>query len=236
MGISPFSFWAIPPFLDEDQSFANRLAQRLRNQRVDNGAVPGFGTVQSIILMKRLLQQRKFSHVVLGYADYLMARDSGQLNWALPLAEMSSLDNISVPFGEVIDGTFVIRPSQPYFVTFPGRTVLSSVRAVEVGLAALGSIRRWSKRDEAERGVLLTWAKAVADHGAVPVLLLWEGDGALQRNGEALRQAGIKSVSCVHPLLKQSVGRVDPEGHPSAMVVDWWADCLVAGVPSLVGN
>jgi hypothetical protein len=144
--------------LNDEDTFASRLAARFPDLRIVNAAVPGFGALQSMMWMNRIIGSIKPSFVILGYADYYIARDTGGYSWASRMAGAYSTGNFSFPFARLVDGALHKNPPRPYFLELPGRDYFALVTVVEEIFGILKGMKSESEGVEISRHILKEWS------------------------------------------------------------------------------
>ena len=212
--------------LDDEDTFASRLATRFPKLRVVNAAVPGFGALQSMLWMNRIIGSIKPSFVILGYADYFIARDTGGYSWASRLANIYSTGNVSFPFARLVDGALRTSPPRPYFLELPGRNSLALVTVVEEIFGVLKGTRSEREEIDISRQILKEWVDSVREYGAIPIVFFWNKDRSEDLFADFLNKLGVTTLECSHPQQGSPESRIDIDGHPSAAVVDYWAECI----------
>jgi hypothetical protein len=210
---------------DED-TFASQLAAQIPNWRVVNGAVPGYGALQSFLRTRQLLSQMSARIVIMGYADYFPARDLGLLSWTVPVAERSITNNATLPHADVRDGKLVISQAGPLFMALPGRRYFALVRMAEELISSIPAMARRRRSREISLSIMRTWAQLAMNHAATPVVMLWNNAGQLNQLSEDLTQLGVRVVDCSHPSQGAPETVLDADGHPTAAVVRSWSTCL----------
>jgi hypothetical protein len=212
--------------LNDEDTLASRLALEVPTWRFINGAIPGYGALQSYLRTRQLLPQLHPQLVIMGYADYFTDRDLGLLAWTIPVADHSITKNVILPYAELRGEQLSINPASPFFPELPGRRHFATVRLIEALMSGIPAISRHRHSTEITVKIMQNWAEFSVSHGATPVVLLWNNSGQLNQLSASLSQIGIRVIDCSHPSQGDPETVVDDIGHPSAAVVRSWAVCL----------
>jgi hypothetical protein len=213
--------------VDDDQSLGGRLARIYPDRVVVNGAVPGYGTLQSILQLEQILQTRKTSLVILGVGDYLAQRDHAALTWIKIVSDLAPSGNIYLPLASVgPDGQLEIHPARELLIEIPGRRYSGLLRMIEMALAAPGAVSRARQADELTRA-LYEKLRHIADRKGFNVLLLdWRRQPVGEQWINFWRSLGLHYVRCSHPQTETPEGLIPGDTHPKAEIINYWADCL----------
>lgn len=214
--------------LDDDKAFASRLAREFPDHKVINAAVPGYGALQSYLWMKELWPSTQPKVVILGYSDYFLERDVASPGWARVSAEHSITNNYLSTYARLNAGRLEIVPPGNYFTELPGRHAFALVRLVEEVVASLPARSRVKQQVDITKEIFREWSSSVRSKGALPVVLFWNHDSSEELFGDHLRGIGVRVVHCA-PATPGDPSMVIPDdGHPSAIAVDSWAECMQA--------
>jgi hypothetical protein len=176
--------------------------------------------------MKRLFQTNHAGRVILGYADFMLARDIAELSWISLAAEVSSDRNFRLPIARVKNGELEISEATPIFPEMPGRYTFAIVRLLEEITVVPGTLLRRSQKHEIARAIFTAWSKALTAAGSRGYVLFWKNDGTFQLLAEFLRTKGIMPLNCVHPDFGNPTTIIPGDGHPSAVTTAYWAQCV----------
>ena len=224
LGDSAIFGWGIA----DGDTFASQLAQRVPHMRVVNGAVPGYGALQSSLWMDRLASVEAPSAVILGYTDYFLQRDTGSITWAAEMATISIDNNINLPYGRLVGSELKILPPAPYFYELPWRHTFASVKLLEEAISVFRSHQSRESQVEVTKIVLRRWGEAVRALRAQPIVFFWNKDGSDSYFSEYLRENAIEVADCAHPEQGSGMTIIPHDGHPSAIAHRYWAECLVS--------
>jgi hypothetical protein len=211
--------------LDDDKTFASFLAQRT-SLAVENGAVPGYGTLQSMLWMRRLFQTKRAGRVILGYADFMLARDIAERNWVSQAAAVNTDRNIRIPVADIERGALQITAAAPIFPRLAGRQTFAVIRLLEELAILPGVLARRSRKHEIAQAIFTAWGNDLQSAGSRGYVLFWESDGSFERYADFLRTIGVLPMKCVHPEFGSPATMIPDDGHPSAATTAFWAKCV----------
>lgn len=218
--------------VSDDQTFASALQRRWPDLRVANYGTGGYGTVQSLLLLRRLFDGPEPPAAVLYGFIYLHEdRNVATADWLYSLALTASRGNGRTPYATLDgDGSLHLHPPIGY-PRWPLADRLASVAFAE-DLAAHAAARARTAR---KRAVTLRLVEELAAlsrrHGAAfATVLLWMDDADKEDYVRFLRRRRIAGLDCVYPL---PLERRVPDGHPNAQQHALWAECVGRGVDAL---
>lgn len=219
--------------VSDDETFAWALQRRWPGLRVANHGTGGYGTVQVLLQLERLLDGPDPPAAVLyGFVFLHEDRNVASADWLYSLALTASRGNGATPWASLSPrGTLEIHPPARY-PRWPLDRTLASVRfAEDLAVRAAARERTRRKRDITFR--LIGRLAALARRHGVPfgVVLLWMDPSAKRDYVAFLRRRHVTSLDCVFPLPLER--RVPGDGHPDASQHALWADCVGRGVDAL---
>jgi lysophospholipase L1-like esterase len=216
--------------LDDAETFAWVLQQRLPEVRVRNFGTGGYGTYQSILRVEQLLQTPAEVPrlIVYGFGDFHEQRNVAAASWLKALAAGSG-NEARVPYCSFDrDGVLHRRPPIGYR-TWPFHHHLASVRLLEERFAALAAPVRESQA-RAVTQALLGELDRIAERSdtrlVVAALAVLE---PAKREYEAYaREHGVDLVDCTNREFERLSERLRLPGdqHPNATMNAIWAECL----------
>lgn len=119
---------------DED-TYAYKLGKIMTNFNIYNFGQPGYGTIQSLLLLKEEIQKiKKTEFIIYGFIDHHIQRNIARSEWLNILLKASSKNNKfkpSIPYG-IIDKNqnLIIKPLLAH-ATFPLRKNSSLITVIE---------------------------------------------------------------------------------------------------------
>lgn len=220
--------------LSDEDTFAARLAARIKTSRVINAAAPGYGVLQSALRLRSLSGSKghRVSDVILGVSDYLIDRDVADPRWTIPAALSGNDLNVHLPFlRKSSDGSIELVPAGAHFGELPLRNELAIVFLVEA-VAELPSAlaRRWGAH-ELEAQAFRILAQEARALGAQVTLFDWRSDSDKMLQMLPLwRELGFRVLRCRQPLAETPQGLIPGDNHPSAAVMKGAAECVADGL------
>jgi len=219
--------------LRDDETLGWKLQQRFPDVRFRNFGASGYGTYQSLLLLRDLVET-KHEHpalVIYGFVPFHADRN------VLTATTMEGFrftrgGLFSPPRVAVRDGRLLTFP--PYVVKpwpLEDRSgLVSLLHKVEVHVRFAGRERG---REQATT-LLLSEMKALTDRIGARLLVatLWDGDSrwrsSYQTMRAGMRAAGIEELDVTYrgPETRPEKLEVVGDGHPSGLVDTWWADTL----------
>ena len=216
--------------LDDAETFAWLLQERLPEVRVRNFGTGGYGTYQSLLRVEKVLEAPAEAPrlIVYGLADFHEPRNVAARHWLRALA-VGSGDDARVPYCSFDpDGTLRRRAPIGYR-TWPLHDLLASVRLLQERLGTLAVVLREAQArsvtlellGELDRVAERSDARFVAAELAVrkPAKLAYAAYA---------REHGVDLVDCTNEEFAGNGARLRLRGdpHPNAVMNAIWADCL----------
>ena len=219
----------------DEETMAWKLQQRFPQLRFRNFGTSGYGTYQSLLLLRDLIEtgHERPALVIYGFVPFHADRNvlTGTMVEAFRFFGGGLL---SPPRVAVRDGRLVTFP--PYVIEpWPLEEhsgLVSLLHKVEVHVRFAGRERY---REQATN-LLLSRMKELTDRISARLLVatLWDGGSewrsSRQMMSAGMRAAGIEELDLTYrgPETRPEKLFVQVQGHPSALVDAWWADTLGA--------
>lgn len=218
--------------LNDSDTLANVFAKNITDSLVVNGAVPGYGILQSALRYRILKEHFTPQLIVVPLASYLFLRDRADISWTEPLARVSTQNNISLPFGFIRGNSLSIQPARNIFLELPFRNTFGVVRLVEVLTAAVSSAKRKTYSTQIEREVFTLFRSEIPKETKLIALRIFPES----LNPELLNHLellGVKVVECYHPSYGTPQWNIPGDTHPRKEVIGWTAQCLINRLETL---
>jgi hypothetical protein len=218
--------WAIS---DQD-TFLWRLQHRRPNLEFVNLGALGYSTWQAFLRSQEFIRasRRRPAHVIYQFVDDHELRNVGSLGWQLKLNQFARRGHVSVPYclAGRLGGELDCRPPES-FPRWPLDRYSFLVNFVKARYVRLADRGRLAQKERVTRALLERMSGWYRSIGAVfHVVFVWVDEGPRERYAAFLRDAGIPSANCVHPLREEPEMRVPGEGHPNAQMNAFLADCI----------
>ena len=136
--------------VSDEETYAFKLKKNLPNFNIYNFGQPGYGTIQSLLLLKEEIKRiNKPEIIIYGFIDHHIQRNIARSEWLDVLLKYSNKNNDfkpSIPFG-IIDKNqnLIIKPLMGH-ATFPLREFSSLIAAIEK--VYMKQITRQRKKDQ----------------------------------------------------------------------------------------
>lgn len=217
----------------DDQAFAALLQKRFPNLRIKNYAAPGYGTYQSLLVLREAVVQRHIHPAAIIYGFLPMHADRNVLTDSMLEAFRGfGGRRFSPPHVEWANGRLETFPPfvVPDWPLEEHSALITLAHQAELRVKLAGR-----EKNEAQATLqLMEEMKAVADGQKAPLLVatLWDGPppgpevyAAITRG---LERDGIQHVNVTYHGSETQPDklRVGGTGHPGVAVHAWWADHL----------
>jgi hypothetical protein len=218
--------WAV----DDADTWAWRLQERLPELRVLNFATAGYGTYQSLLTLERVLPElSRPEWVVYGMIQHHKERNVADADWLRTLDRVARDGPAAVPWVSVDEEGELVRHPPRRYPRPPLHGVSALVRFATRLYLERNAREEAGKREITER-LLLEMQRFAADHGARFAVALLEFPDARKEAAvrDFLGESGIPVLDCSRRLGPGL--RVPGEGHPNARMHGFWGDCIAAAL------
>ena len=217
----------------DDETLAWQLQRRFPNLRVRNFATPGYGTYQSLMLLRELTDRHDFHPAIVIYGFLPHHAQRNVLTYQmLDAFRAFGGQRFSPPHVELHAGLLQAFP--PFVVAnWPleeHSALVTLLHESELRVRLAGR-----ERDEEEvTRILLVEMKQLVErlNGRFLVITLWDaappGLESYRRMSAAMRNSGIEELDLTYrgPETRREKLMVGGNGHPTGIVHAWWADQL----------
>jgi hypothetical protein len=216
--------------LDDAETYAWLLQERLPNVAVHNFGTGGYGTYQSLLRVERVLAAPSPvpRFVVYGFAHFHEQRNVAAHDWLRTLAT-GSRGTARVPYCSFDRDGRLERMAPIGYRTWPFHRVLASVRLLEDRLEAWAAPRREQYARPITQALLGEMDGVARDARArLLVVELVVRGGATKSSYEAYaREHGIDVADCTSAEFNRMDMRLRlPDLHPNATMNRLWAECI----------
>ena len=219
--------------LSDEDTFGWRLQSSRPGGRVRNLGSAGYGTTQSLLSLRRLLQEGERPEVVVyGFSDFHESRNVAAVPWLRGLARGADQGHVAVPYATLDAGGELRLHAPARYPDWP----LDRRSAVVAALEGLWASAAAGGRDATGRAVtdrllveLDRTARTAGSRLLVVTLSQWMLDSG--RHYRALfAEHGIAAADCRHPKFFAPEMSVPVYGHPNATMNAHWASCIEAAL------
>jgi hypothetical protein len=227
VGDSMVMGWAV----SDAETFAWGLQSEFPALDVRNYGVGGYGTYQSALRLRRVLDasDRPVRAVVYGFGEWQAMRNVALPPWVIGLEASSQGAAAKLPYCRMVgDGALACEPPST-FPLWPGWYHSALVAAAQ-GV----SIRRTTDRLTGEMVPvterLFVMMNDIAQQHHTPLLIVLMGTDAAYR--DALTRRGLRFVDCGRPFERSLT--VAGESHPNAEAHKLFAACIAQGLKAKI--
>ena len=98
--------------VNDEETFSSKLEKKYSNLKVYNYGQGGYGTIQSLLLLKKKIQKiEKPKLVIYVFIDHHEFRNAARMSWMRTLASLSESGNVKLPYGTIgEEDELIIKP------------------------------------------------------------------------------------------------------------------------------
>jgi hypothetical protein len=216
----------------DDETFAWKLQQRFPQLRIRDFGVPGYGTYQSLVLLREAMARQGIQPALVIYGFLPFHADRNVLTSSMLEAfRVFGGERFSPPHVEVRDGKLEAFP--PFVVpAWPLEEQSALIALLHQTELRVRLANREKQRAEATSLLLAQMNQLVEGaHGRLLVATLWDGGPdpeTYHRVTADMRRAGIAQLNVTYAGAETRPEKilVGGTGHPGAIIHSWWADKL----------
>ena len=225
--------------LSDQDTFAWKLQERFPRARVRNFGTAAYGTTQSLLALRRFLDERKRAAatgplvVVYGFSDFHAPRNVATASWVKNLALLATRRHVATPWADLAsDGTLRLHGPKAFPAWWLHRQ-LATVAFLEDQWAVFDARTRTTEQILVTEQLLVELDRTVHESGGTLLVALLSRfqKNALQPFRTLLRAHGIPTADCVHNGVWLPSMQVPVYGHPNAEINDYWAQCIAGALP-----
>lgn len=226
--------------LNDEDTFPWIIQERYPEVEVLNYGTGGYGTYQSLLVLKQelpLLSSPK--HVIYGFIFDHEVRNTAAGSWLRRLAEYSRRGHVESPYATVQERSGLQGHPPARYLALPLRESLASVAFVERAYMKISTWSRFNQRQEITEQTIIEMKRLVESYGASYTLVILSlPDEPRSYYLEFFRENDVHCVDCVvdctdclYDLPRDMT--ISGDGHPNAELNARWADCIAE---ALKGN
>jgi hypothetical protein len=223
IGCSYTQGWAVT----DQETYPWHLQAEFPSHAFLNYGTAGYGTYQSLLALERYFAAGHDSPavVIYGFIDYHEDRNVAPASWLKALATASRAGTLSIPFVSIgADGTLE-RHRLDRANSWPLRSHLASVAAVEDRVLEFRTRGRFEQRREVTDRLILELQRVTREHGSRLLVAILESRDEPKAHVTAFTaREGIESVDCTVP--NQELLQVPGYSHPDRRINAHWARCI----------
>lgn len=219
----------------DQETFAWKLQERFPDLRIRNYAVSGYGTYQSLLFLRELLDQRGMRPKVVIYGFLPWHAERNVLTYQnLEAYRGYGGERFALPHVEMRDGKLVAFP--PFVVPDWPLEQHSAVVSLLHSTALRSRLQGREQYEIPATDLLLMQMKEAAEHAGARFLVATladvgpPGPEGTQRMLDDMRLGGIEQIDITYhgPETNPEKLLVGGTGHPGPIIHEWWADKLAA--------
>ena len=214
----------------DDETFAWKLQQRFPQLCIRDFGVPGYGTYQSLVLLRELIERQGVQPALVIYGFLPFHADRNVLTYSMLEAFRAfGGERFSPPHAESRNGELTAFP--PFAVPdWPLEEHSALITLLHQAELRVRLANREKQRAQVTSLLLAQMEKLVEGaHGRLLVATLWNGGPdpeTYRRITMDMRQAGIGQLDVTYAGAETRPEKilVGGTGHPGAIIHSWWAD------------
>jgi hypothetical protein len=220
--------------ISDDETFAWKLQHRFPDVAFANYGVSGYGTYQSLLMMRRILAENPPPDLILyGFYNDHLQRNVQSYEW-VAIHDHNTRGVIS-PYCTVDAAGHLVEHAPEPLPRWPLRDVLASVYFLEQRYLRPSADRRAADAWPVAKLLLSEMDRAARERGVrFAVVVLMSRPAVSRQLMTYLHANGIRVVDCERKLKRE--WKVVNEGHPNGLMNTEWADCLGAALPALLSE
>lgn len=212
----------------DEETYAWKLQEQFPKMTFSNYGVPGYGTVQSLLHLRQLLQsvEEKPWLILYGFNDFFPDRNVAGPPWRKAM-DISSRIARRLPYA-FLDAKGVLQLHAPIgFGIVPLRRILASAALLEEELQEAIVRQRVQEKTIITERLLGEMSRESGNVGAqFIVVFLSVGQEAHEQYGHALEQQGIPFIDCAFPEVHVPEMQVPGDGHPNGRMHTLFSECI----------
>ncbi len=212
--------------LSDQETFAWQLQRDFPRADVRNYGVAGYGTLQCLLLLEKILPALNHpALVVYGFHEHHEVRNVAPARWLAALSKYSRRGHVYLPYATLDRGGNWVRHAPERYPAWPLRTHSALITAMEELFVKIRAYRRTRQKREVTEALLREMNALCTKWGAtLLVVILRASDAAKAHYQPFLTRSGIRWLDCAEPLREDLV--VKGEGHPNGRLNRRWAEAV----------
>lgn len=223
--------------LDDKETYSWKLQKEFPSTHVRNFGVPAYGSVQSYLLLKEILNHPEYAHtpprVLYGFVSFHEYRNIAEPHWLGGLTNQT-IQPLTLPFGSLIGGALDLS-RQDRWVRFPFRNDSAFSNATEESFGRMIRVGRDAEKEEVTLRTIEQMDTLVKEQGGeFTAVLLYALQGRKEPYLTAFHKKGIPAIDCTFP--GDSKAHALPfDKHPDGVMHGYWAQCIKSHLTKATG-
>lgn len=212
--------------LSNDEAFGWKLQKQLPRWDVQNKAVGGYGTYQSLLRAESTLSESNPPEIVIyGFISHHIKRNIAHSHWLEVLNTNLGKNEIKVPYVTLGADEQLMRHAPRGLPAIPLARYSTLSHMVKRVMTRLMARSREQDDFNATLALIKTMHQRCQKQGAIFYLVVLSDPKELLQQGQAYFEAhGIKVIDCHVPL--HEANTIKNDGHPNAQVHSKYAECI----------
>ena len=215
--------WAV----DDKETFPWLLQEKLKEFKVNNFGVGGYGGFQSMLLLEKIFEKKKnVKYVVYGFIPHHEVRNIATGSWMHLLARFSNRGIAELPYASLDKNNKLIKNKPIKYINLPWREKSALIAKVEKKIMKIRSFKRSFSTTKISHEIILEMKKISESNDSVFMLVFLDDTppDVLYKYITFLKKNDVNYLNCPIPRLKEFV--VENEGHPNGKGHKIVAECL----------
>lgn len=217
--------------VDDRETFPWLTQSAFPELEVENFGTGGYGTCQSFLRMRALLQSPEYQNaiVIYGSNDFHEPRNVGHPLYSWRLARASLQRTAHMPYcGLGEKGQLTVHPPQVFYFQVPWSTSLSVARLIEESYYAITGSWRASNQRQVTEELFLQMKQITSERNGRFIVLIQRHNQASRTSYlEFLKAHEIEFIDGSHPDQDSPSMQLQGDYHPNARMNKYWADKIV---------
>ena len=220
--------------VNDEETFSSKLEKKYSNLKVYNYGQGGYGTIQSLLLLKKKIQEKEMRKLVIyTFIDHHEFRNAARMSWLRTLATLSESGNVKLPYGTIgEEDQLLIKPpisnlDFPFKDKFSIITVLEKAISKNMSKEHFPNDRTRKKQQEIITKKAIVEMKNVANSFNTNFLIIMldaVNYDVLHKYENFFIRNKINFVDCHIPLMNEMV--IVGDYHPSPKAHSHYSECL----------
>ncbi|HMO17684.1 MAG TPA: hypothetical protein PKA63_05745 [Oligoflexia bacterium] len=219
-------------FLDDSETFASFLEKEIPDYNFINYGVGGYGTYQSLLILKRILP--KISPppriIIYGFIAHHIVRNVGDPNYRFLLSSLSPEGDIPMPYCKPFNkekSEYICVPPELFFPTAISRSFLQIVK--QIGTMPYFYPRKTTLEQSKNitKDLIIKMKNESTKVGAEFIIFLASSPKEISEElFDMAKNNNISIIDCQHPKQNDPEYLIPGDGHPNEKITEYWAKCF----------
>jgi len=216
--------------VDDEETFSFYLQNNLKDYRVKNYGVGGYGTYQSYLLLKDLLKnENNIKYIIYFFIENHEMRNVGDATWLNVLTKYSKRKHVHLPYVQLDKNGNLVEYLPVKYIELPFRKYSALITRVEKKIMRIKLYSKYKDEKKIVQKIILKMKKISEKNGSKFLFInLHSNNEKSALYAEFSKKNNVTFVDCKHPLIEGF--RVENDGHPNAKSHKLYSDCIYSKV------